>query len=181
MTVKFNIFAKKSLMQKLFSLICFSFIVLSNAQQVEMSDKSAYDFKVGSDYFKLSQSDKVFKNEESLKYIHKAKSNRTFALVFGSIGGAGIGFGAVRLLSAKKSEVYNYPGGGSTVVTVKRGSADVLLTGLVFAGAALPFAISVKKNIKKAVAAENGNVAERSTTSFQFGATPNGLAFNMQF
>jgi len=168
-------------MKKQFTLLCFTLAAFSYAQQIELSDKNAYDFKVGQDYYKMNQSEKIFKNDEALKYIKKAKSNRTFALIFSSIGGAGIGFGAVRLLSAKKSVVYNYPGGGSTVVTTKSGSADVLLTGIAFVGAAIPFAVSVKKNIKKAVAAENGTSTEKTTTSLEFGATPSGLALSMRF
>ncbi|KQR95376.1 hypothetical protein ASG01_05885 [Chryseobacterium sp. Leaf180] len=169
-------------MKKLLLVCSLSLFTFTTAQNVELSDKSSYDLKVGNDYFKMKDSEKLFKNDQAKRYLQKAKSNKTFSLVFASIGGAGIGYGAVRLLSPAKNETYYYPGGGSTQVSVKRGSPDVLLAGIAFAGAALPFAFAVKKNLRRAVDAENASTSDsQSKASISFGAGMNGFALNYNF
>ena len=169
-------------MKKLLLVCTLGLFTFTTAQNVELSDKSSYDLKVGNDYFKMKDSEKLFNNDQAKRYLQKAKSNRTVALVFASIGGAGIGYGAVRLLSPAKNETYYYPGGGSTQVSVKRGSPDVLLVGVAFAGASLPFAFAVKKNLRRAVDAENASAPDtQPKASLNFGAGVNGFALSYNF
>ncbi|MGV0921058.1 hypothetical protein ACTS94_11925 [Empedobacter falsenii] len=127
--------------------------------------------------YKLNQYKQVFENPNSINYIKKARSNKTFGTILSTIGGFGIGFGTGMFIA-------NLGKGNSQNIyeeTTRKGNRE---SGLIYLGMGLgitatsiPLWIGYNKNIKKAVDLENKTTTYSSSLNFSLNENGYGLAF----
>jgi len=130
--------------------------------------------KDGKDY-KFSEYKQVFQNQEALNYYTKYKTNKNFSLVFGGVGGACMGFGLARALSGgDKTFIDSY---GVTHKTKTKGWELVGVgAGLVAIG--IPFSLSAKKNLNKAIDIENGTIIPSAYFKIETSGSSIALSYN---
>ena len=117
--------------------------------QVSLSNGKLY--KDGQNY-RFSDYKQVFQNQEALNYYQNYKTNKTVSMIFGGLGGALMGFGFARALSGGDKTYVD--DNGTVHKTETKGWGLVGLgAGLVAVG--IPFSISAKKNLNKAIDTEN--------------------------
>lgn len=135
-------------------------------------------FLVNGESFKYSEYHEVFKNELALNYIKRAKSNKTAATIFGFAGGFGLGFGIVGALTNNKSKLVFDANGGAHI---EKNNTGWLIAGIGagLIGVSIPFAIGERRNLLKAVDAENATKGK--VTYFQFQTTGNSVSLCYNF
>lgn len=131
--------------------------------------------------YSLSKYDKVFTNPQAIDYIEKGRSNKTVADILGFTGGFGIGFGLVgALISPNNKTLSTSYGPPTTIKYDKSGYWTVLGVGAGLALVSIPFYSGANKNIKKAIAIENGEPVAFKPY-FNIESAGNGLAVNYNF
>ena len=151
-------------------------------EKITYNPKSKYVFEQGTEKYKISQANQVFKNPTALEHITKGKNNRTAALVFSGVGGFSLGWGIGQaLFNQDKGQITMTPNGTVTSTKKQNKGWGFIISGLVLAGVGFPFQSAANKNFKKAVNIENGE----SLTSFKpyidISSTENGLSLNYNF
>ncbi len=140
----------------------------TNAQQIEIK-KSFGEVQLYKDGLPLKMKDarKLMENQEAaIKDLRKAATNRTFAYIFGTIGGALIG----------------YPVG----TAIGGGDPEWALAGIGagFVGLSIPFISGYNKRARNAAELYNASVTT-TTSSFQpdvrFHVKGNGLSLVIEF
>lgn len=158
-------------------LILMSFIMLFQMafSQVSVTKKGTL-LKEGQEY-RASEYEKVFQNEKAKQYFKKHRTNESLGMIFGIIGGGGIGFGLAKTLFRGK-ETITTPFGSYEVK--KKDGLDIIIVGVGLVGIAIPFVLSSKKNLHKAINLEN----ETSTAFqpyFKVEGSGNGMAISYNF
>ncbi len=154
-------------------LLTFIFFFQFSFSQVSLSNGKLN--KDGLDY-KFSEYKQVFQNQEALNYYTKYKTNKTVSMIFGGVGGACMGFGLARALSGgDKTFVDSY---GVTHKTKTKGWGLVGVgAGLV--GIGIPFSLSAKKNLNKAIDIENG--IKTPSAYFKIETSVNSIVLSYNF
>ena len=123
--------------------------------------------KEGTTYQMGDLKDLVSTDIEAVKYADKARTNNTFAFIFGFAGGFMIGW-----------PLGTYLGGGDMEWSILAVGAGSLTVGLVFDSCA-------KKNARKAVEIYNNGLKAPASTSlkaeFGIGLTGNGVGLTLRF
>lgn len=139
-------------------------------------------FIVGDKNYKFSEYAQVFKNRQALEQIEKAKTNTTFGNVFASIGGGLMGFGLARAIIGGSTKTIYYPNGGSDSYKNENGSSWIITgVGIGTALVGVPFIKAAKKNLKKAIAIENGESSTAFQPYFQLESAGNGISLSYNF
>lgn len=157
-------------------LLMFAFISFQSAfSQVSMENNKLVKDGVS---YKFSKYEDVFQNEEAKTYFKKARTNKTVGEIFAYTGGFTLGFGLAQALQSKNKTINV---NGQTVKVEKaKGAGTIIGVGVGLIGIGIPFAIAAGKNVKKALATENGE-----TTAFQpyfkLESAGNGMALSYNF
>ena len=168
---------------KLFTIVVlFQSAFVFSQEKIVFNPKSKYVFEQGTEKYKLSQADQVFKNPAALEHIKKGKNNGTAALVFASVGGFSLGWGIGQaLFNQEKAQVTMTSSGVVYSETKKKKGWGFIISGIVLVGVGFPFQSAANKNFKKAVNIENGESLTTFKPYFDVSSTENGLSFNYNF
>ncbi|KFF73925.1 hypothetical protein HX13_15335 [Chryseobacterium sp. P1-3] len=123
--------------------------------------------KAGKQY-KLKDYRQVITKEEALAYVRRARTNKTIGEVFAFSGGFCMGYGLFQALAGSKYPGDNNKSRGWTMVGIGAG----------IVGIGLPFALSVNKNLIKAVDIENGTPPHTGQLNMNIGTNGIGLSYN---
>ncbi|SFI28306.1 hypothetical protein [Halpernia frigidisoli] len=161
-------------MSKILLLAVFLF---SNFYFSQVTIESNHLVKDGKSY-KLSQYEDVLQSDAAKSYVKKARTNNTVGQIFAGVGGASLGFGLARALSGGKTTI-TINGTQQIIKQNKTNAYAAMGVGAGLIGIGVPFILAANKNLKKGIAAENGEVAK--TAYFKIEAAGNGFALSYNF
>ncbi len=168
-------------MRKLFTvltLVLFQFIFsqentsTNQLSKISLSENGNF-FIYDNQAYGLKHYNIIFKNEEAKSILANARANKSIGNVLGFTGGFLMGFGFIMGISGSNDpniDQDSYKNAGWSVFGVGAGVA--LLS--------LPFSLSVKSKLRKAVDIENGQKTAFNPY-FKFQTTGNGIALSYHF
>ncbi|NML55932.1 hypothetical protein [Chryseobacterium cheonjiense] len=138
---------KKTILVSLVAMSQLAFSQVSLSKNKLVKDGQAY---------KASQYKEVFQNEQALIYYKKYRTNSTVSQIFGAIGGGCMGYGLIKVLDGGEKLVSVDQYGVARTEKTKNEGWSMVGIGAGLVAIAIPFAISSKKNLNKAIDTENG-------------------------
>ncbi|GEN76255.1 hypothetical protein [Chryseobacterium hagamense] len=135
--------------------VLFCLLAISQAAFSQVSLSRNKLIKDGQPY-KASQYKEVFQNEQALMYYKKYRTNNTVSQIFGALGGGCMGYGLVKVLDGGEKLVSVDQYGVAHTEKTKNEGWSMVGIGAGLVAIAIPFAISSKKNLNKAIDTENG-------------------------
>jgi hypothetical protein len=144
------------------------------AGEITLGQTSKSFFVKEGQNYRFKDYEKVFSNPDAVYYIKRAQTNKTFADILGFVGGFGLGYGIGTAISGKNDDPH---------VKSKRSDGWVIAgVGLGVIGTAIPLYIGFKKNVKKGMAVENGEVSKNTvSTQLNFIIDNNGAGLSLTF
>jgi len=130
--------------------------------------------------YKFSQYVQVLHKAEAQSYFKKGRANKTAGDIFAGAGGFGMGLSLALILSSPKEQTVSTPLGSGTVTTDNSARWTVFGVSAGLALVSIPFYVSAKKNMDKAVQIENGE-ATAFEPYFKLEGTGNGVALSYNF
>ncbi|WDT68698.1 hypothetical protein [Cloacibacterium sp. TD35] len=162
----------------LFTLVLIQFIFsqentfTNQTQKISLSENGNF-FIYNNQTYGLKHYNIIFKNEEAKSILTSARANKSIGNVLGFTGGFLMGFGFIMGISGSNDpniDQDSYKNAGWSVFGI--GAGVTLLS--------LPFSLSVKSKLKKAVEIENGEKTAFNPY-FKFQSTGNGIALSYHF
>lgn len=156
-------------------------VILSQFHFAQVSFDGKKFLKDGQSY-KSKNYKQVFSDPVAQDYVKKARTNRVFGDVLGGIGGFGMGLSLGLIVSTPKERTYNLGYGYGSITQKTDNSARWTVFGIStgIALISIPFYVSAKKNIDKAVKTENGE-ATAFKPYFKLGSEGDRLAMSYNF
>lgn len=106
--------------------------------------------------YKASQYKEVFQNDQALMYYKKYRTKSTVSQIFGALGGGCMGYGLIKVLDGGEKLVSVDQYGVARTEKTKNEGWSMVGIGAGLVAIAIPFAISSKKNLNKAIDTQNG-------------------------
>lgn len=162
----------------LFTLVLIQFIFsqentfTNQTQKISLSENGNF-FIYNNQTYGLKHYNIIFKNEEAKSILASARANKSIGNVLGFTGGFLMGFGFIMGISGSNDpniDQDSYKNAGWSVFGI--GAGVTLLS--------LPFSLSVKSKLKKAIEIENGEKTAFNPY-FKFQTTGNGIALSYHF
>ena len=164
-----------TILLSIFPLVVFA----QHSDSLKLGKSNREFFIKGDQTFKFSEYRKVFTHPEALGYMKKSNTNSTVAQVFGAIGGGFIGFGLAKEIFRNKTAYHN----GVAYKVKDKSGWGLIGIGVGAIGIGIPFAISAKKNLQKAVDTQNQNLGTNETkaTSYRLDIRGNSIGLTYNF
>lgn len=166
----------KKLVIALLFLPVFSFAQTTEKStgKIEIGTSEKKFFIKDGESYRLKEYNQIFSNEEAIKHIQKARTNKGFAKALTYVGSFGIGYGVGMALSKQEdgygNKVHSNRNTGWTIVGI---GAGVTLT-------SIPLWMGFAKNVDKAIALENGET-ENVVSQLKLNVNKDGFGLAYQF